>query len=247
MQNKTKSLLARLLFYIGGIFLVALGVRTAVRGGLGISPVSSPSRSIFNVIQAHEWAVDIGSLHIDITYGMCSAAVFIFFILLQMLILRKDFKIVNLLQFAIAMMFGFFVDMAGLLIDSIIPTAAEYELPYPLRLVFLACSILLIAIGLTFYLGAKLMPMPSEGICLAIQAKLNSRKNKKKDIPYHNVKVAVDCACVVSAIAIVWFGTQSFTDIREGTLITAVMAGIVMGWLRPVLHPLLKKCGLSPT
>ncbi|MDR3345370.1 MAG: hypothetical protein LBT21_07285, partial [Oscillospiraceae bacterium] len=59
MPNKTGKLAARLLFYAGGMFLVALGVRMAVRGGLGISPVSSPSRSIFNVIEAHDWSLSL--------------------------------------------------------------------------------------------------------------------------------------------------------------------------------------------
>ncbi|MDR1410180.1 MAG: DUF6198 family protein [Oscillospiraceae bacterium] len=234
--NKPGSLITRLLFYIGGMFLVALGVRVAVRGGLGISPVSSPSRSIFNMIQVHDWSLELFGKHIGITYGMCSAAVFIFFILLQVIVLRRDFKPINLLQILVSTVFGFFVDLAGSVV-ALIPTPEV--LPYPLRLVFLACSILLIAVGLIFYLGAKLLPMPSEGICLAIQSRL-------KDVPYHKVKVAADCACVLSAIAIVWFSTHTLTDIREGTLITAVMAGVVMGWLKPVLHPFLKKCGMEP-
>ncbi|MDR3344544.1 MAG: DUF6198 family protein, partial [Oscillospiraceae bacterium] len=166
---------------------------------------------------------------------MCSAAVFMFFILLQALVLRRDFKPLSLLQILVALVFGLFVDAAGVLV-GLIPVQG---LSYPMQLVFLAFSILLIPTGLTFYLGAKILPMPSEGICLAIQSRL-------KDVPYHKVKVAVDCACVLSAIAIVWFGTGHLTDIREGTLITAVMAGIVMGWLRPVLHPFLRKCGLEP-
>ncbi|MDR0884307.1 MAG: DUF6198 family protein [Oscillospiraceae bacterium] len=238
-MNKTKKIVTRLLFYVGGMMLVALGIRAAVRGGLGISPVSSPSRSVFNVIATHGWSLDLFGWHVNITYGMCYTAIFVLYLLLQILILRRKFQPVQLLQIAVSTLFGYFVDLAGLIVDAIpVPSA----MPYWLQLIFLACSILLIPTGLTFYLAAKLIPMPSEGLVLAIQT---ARKEKKHDVPYHKVKVFVDSACVLSAILIVWLGTGHLTDIREGTVITAVMAGVVMGWLRPVLNPVIRKCGLG--
>ncbi len=214
----------RLLFYFAGQLLVAFGVAFAIKGDLGISPVSSPSYAIFNTLQH-------GGIT-AISYGTCVTAVYLLYILVQILIMRRQFKLVNLFQIVVSTVFGWFVDFTTAVVG---PT---FQMAYPLRLLLLGISILLIAVGLSFYLGAKILPMPSEGMGLAITEKLNK-------YPYHRIKVVLDCIFVLSAIAITFFGIGRVMGVREGTVLTAVLAGPVMGLLKPFIQPLIQRFGFG--
>ncbi len=212
------------MFYFAGQLLVAFGVAFAIKGDLGISPVSSPSYAIFNTLQHN------GIL--GISYGTCVTAVYLLYIVVQVLILRRQFKIINLFQILVSTVFGWFVDFTTAVVGP------AFEMAYPLRLLLLAVSIVLIAVGLSFYLGAKILPMPSEGMGLAIAQKL-------KKYPYHRIKVVLDCIFVASAIAITFFGIGRVMGVREGTVLTAVLAGPVMGLLKPLLQPLIQRFGFG--
>ncbi len=222
---KLNSKLAfRLLFYFAGQLVLAFGVAFAIKGDLGISPVSSPSYAIFNTLQHH------GIL--NISYGTCVTAVYLLYVLVQILILRRQFKLVNLFQIVVSTVFGWFVDFATAVVG---PT---FEMAYPLRLLLLAVSILLIAVGISFYLGASILPMPSEGMGLAITQKL-------KKHPYHRVKIVLDCIFVAAAIAITFFGIGRVLGVHEGTVLTAVLVGPAMGLLKPFLQPLIQRFGFG--
>ncbi|MCL2022936.1 MAG: hypothetical protein FWG82_01010 [Oscillospiraceae bacterium] len=262
-QKSPLNFAIRIIYYLAGMFFIALGVQLAIRGGLGISPVSSPAYAINTSLRFHYEADGIVNLlGIDIPadklMGYCAAAVFICLVLVQIILLRKNFKPIQILQVAVAILFGYFVNVALPVVRLIkLPKFATYDvdaqtglqvvtgenLPYYMQLVFLAMSIITIALGLSFYLGAKLIPMPSEGVGLAVQQKLDG-------VPYHKIKVVTDViwvsiASVIVFISVVRIGGGQFTGIREGTVITAVLVGIVMGWMRPVLNPIMRKCGLD--
>ncbi|MDR0531730.1 MAG: DUF6198 family protein [Oscillospiraceae bacterium] len=219
-----KQIAFRLLFYIGGQLLIAFGVRAAIMGGLGISPVSSPSRAIFHALSFHN--LTMNGL---ITYGVCYTGVFLLYIILQILLLRRDFKVIHLFQMLVAMLFGFMIDFAGWCLDGL--PAPRY---YAMRLLLLAISILLIALGVSFYMGSRLLPMPSEGIVQALAQKL-------KKYPFHRVKLGIDCGLVITATLIVLIFTGKLTDVREGTFFTALCVGPVMGLLRPVIGPMMRR------
>ena len=108
-------------------------------------------------------------------------------LLLQILILKKDFQWINLSQIVFSTLFGKFVDFAKFVLgDFCIPTYAG-------RLLMLAISVVLIAIGISMYMGAKLVNMPTEGLASAIASKLPNKE-------FHQVKVMVDCASVSTGL-----------------------------------------------
>ena len=81
----------RIAIYICGIFLLALGGVLAIKSNLGASPVSSLPLSISKVT--------------SISLGRAAAILFIIYVGIQILILRRDFKIVQLLQIIFAILF----------------------------------------------------------------------------------------------------------------------------------------------
>ena len=88
----------RILVYCLGLLLLAFGVAISVNSDLGVSPVNSLPYVISQII------------HVQL--GTCVTAVFCSYILLQVLILRREFQPINLLQILFSTLFGYFVDFA---------------------------------------------------------------------------------------------------------------------------------------
>ena len=205
--------LIRILVYCLGLLLLAFGVAVSVNSDLGVSPVNSLPYVISRII------------HVQL--GTCVTAVFCSYIAMQVLIRRREFQIINLLQILFSTLFGYFVDFAKLVIG-------DFVLPgYGGRLGMLAVSVLLIALGILLYLEAELVPMPMEGLTAAIAKKLNK--------PFPTMKTIVDCVVVGTGMVLCFVFLGKLDGIREGTVITAVVTGKIIALLRKPLSPVLKK------
>ena len=211
---KWSKWIARVIIYMIGLLILAFGVAFSVNSNLGVSPVNSLPYVI--------------SLVVEKKLGTCVTVVFISYILLQILILRKDFQWFNLAQILCSTLFGKFVDFAKMVVgDFAIPTYAG-------RLTMLAISIVLIAIGISMYMGVKLINMPMEGLTAAIASKLSNAK-------FHNVKVAVDCVAVGTGIILSFVFLGGLFGIREGTIISAMAIGKVIPYVNKVTLPMIQK------
>ena len=199
----------RVLFYILGLFFMALGVAFSVNSNLGVSPVNSLP---YVVSQVSGTAL-----------STCVIAVFSCYILFQILILRREFRPIQILQLVFSTIFGYFTDFAKWLLG-------DFSLPtYFGQLAMLAVSSVLVAVGGLLYIEVDMVPMPMEGFTLAL--------SKKLGVPFHNVKVAVDCTVVVVGIVLSLAVFQRLVGIREGTVITAVVVGKLMAVLKKHLMP----------
>jgi len=199
-QQKT---IRRLVVYILGLFILALGVSFAIKSRLGISPVNSIPYVISQVT-----GTDM---------GMTVVMVFCVFILLQVILLRRDFKVKELLQIACAFGFGYFLTLSNRLL--FFPSPESYIAQLSLMLI----SVLLISVGVIMYLVTELIPQPAEGLCLAIQ--------KISGWPYSRVKLVFDCVLVAIAALVSLLGTGRLDGVREGTLIAMFGVGPVIGLL----------------
>lgn len=201
-----KKTAKKLLFYVGGLFLLAIGVNISKAAQLGISPVSAIPYAMELI-----WSIELGT------------ATLIFNILLigaQIALLRKDYKPVQLLQIVCTYIFGIFITYTGrnyLLAWLPLPSS------YIIKLLYLFVSIMIIGIGVSFYLIPNLVPLPAEGFMTAIVKKSNDK------FKFANVKVAVDSSMVlVSAVlSIIFLG--GLKSVREGTVLAALLIGKVVG------------------
>lgn len=211
--ERRQKLVYRILYYILGLLLLAFGVAFSVNSGLGVSPTNSLP-----------YVVSVVS---GIDLGIAVVIVFSVYILIQIILLRKEFKLINLLQLAFSTVFGYFVNFARLILgDFALPT-------YFGQLVMLAVSIVLIALGLVFYLTAELVPMPMEGMSLAISKKLPR-------FQFHQIKICVDSLSVATATIIALTATGGITGVREGTVISALVIGKVMQIMMKPLKPVIR-------
>ena len=139
-----------------------------------------------------------------------------------MILLRKNFKPVQLLQIVCTYLFGFFITYTSSnYLLSWLPTPSSYLI----KLTYLFISILTIGIGVSFYLIPNYIPLPPEGIVNAI---VELSKGKLK---FANVKIAIDVSFVLvsTLLSIVFLGRLK--TVREGTVLAALLVGKVTGFM----------------
>lgn len=215
-KNTFMKYLIRIGVYCVGLLILAFGVVLSVNSNLGVSPVSSLPYVISVIVKA--------------PLGICVTLTYCAFILLQVLIQRRDFKLINLLEILFSTIFGYFVDFAELVLMGV-----HFE-AYGIRLAMLAVSIVLIALGLVIYVDAKLVPMPMEGLVGCISEKTGKT--------FGAVKTVIDCLVVLTGVVLCLVFLGRIDGIREGTVITAIVTGKLVGMIRKAIGPALNRiCG----
>jgi len=220
-----KRFAARIGVYILGLFVLAFGVVFAINSDLGISPVN-----------ALPFAASLVS---GIGLGICVAVFFSTCIVLQIVLLRREFKWINLTQIIFSFIFGYFVDIAVFVKGdfTLALVAGHFGIPgYAGQLVMLAISLVLIATGLAMYMEAKLINLPPEALVLAIAGKIPNGA-------FHWVKIVVDSILVALAIALTLAFTGGIYGIREGTVISAILIGKLIPYTRKFVMLILGKVG----
>lgn len=221
-----KNIAIRYGFSTLGLVLVALGVGISIKSNLGIAPPSCPP-TILNL----RWSA--------ISIGTFTWMMHIVFILLQMLLLRKNFKLRYLMQIPAAFVFGYMCDGAIWLFDAIASPSTNY---------FIQILLSLLAVVLTA-IGIKL-EVAGDGWILAgdMTVAVLSQVTKTR---FSTVKVVFDIFLVVITAIFAWFcfglltGNGSTVVIREGTLILAVLTGVCMRftdpWIDKLVGPIVPK------
>lgn len=215
------SLTRRVVCLIMGLLLLGLGVALSTRPELGSSPISSPSYALTFVFS--------GSLGFWL--------VIVNFILVggQILILRKEFQLLQLTQLLVACCLGFFVDIGMWITQFYIPDN------YALRMIEQLFGCLFIALGVICQIAANLFYIPGEGFIKCISTKYRWH--------YGTVKIFVDSSLVIIAIAISVIGTGKLQGVREGTIVAAILVGFLVRRmdrpLRSLKKLLIKKATFS--
>lgn len=200
--------------YIAGLFILALGVSISVKSAMGVSPVSSLPYVL--------------SLIFNVEMGYFTMGVFIFFILVQFLILKKDFKVTSTLQILSSIAFGYFVNLSNHLF-SFVPVVDSFIL----RLFLAVLSSAVCGLGIFLYVESKVMPLPAEGLTGAISLKTGR--------PFSKVKVFFDLFMVgvSAAFSLGFFG--EIEGIGIGTVIAALLIGRFMGIFSDLLGKRMKR------
>ncbi|HCC38190.1 MAG TPA: hypothetical protein DEQ14_11610 [Treponema sp.] len=194
--------LRRVLVYLLGMFVLALGIVLAAKSNLGATPVISVAYVLSIIYNAD--------------LGLVTALIYCVLILVQIAILRKKFPPVYFLQIGMTAVLGGFV--------SLLNRALTFSPPehYGFQLLLSLASVPIVALGLLLYLKANLIPQPVEGLILAVEKKCHWK--------LHNLKICADCLFVTVAAVISFAVLHRITGIREGTLIAMLTVGNVMGF-----------------
>ena len=206
---KKKEFTKRYILFIVSLFFAAMGVAVTKHGELGVSPISS----VANIIS---YKFTFLSLGMWLIIWNCVL------ILGQILILRKDFKLIQLLQIPLSFVFGYFTDF-GMWYVSFIPANS-----YIIRLILVICGIIILGFGISLSVIANVIMNSGEAFVKAVSDK--SKQN------FSNVKIGFDVLCVILSIilSLLFFG-GNIVGTREGTIISAFLTGIVVKFFTRIL------------
>lgn len=210
-----REILKRYLLFVLCLFFMGIGVALTKHGELGVSPISS----VANVVSIKFTFFSFGTW---LTISNCVL------LLGQILLLRKKFKPIQLLQIPLSFLFGFFTDF-GLWLVSRIPNDI-----YIIRLMLVLCGIVVLGFGITLGVIADVILNSGEAFVKALA------DVTKKD--FGNVKIAFDVTWVLFSVVLSFvFFEGNLYGTREGTIISALLVGVTVKLFRPKLQKPLDK------
>lgn len=211
-MNKLK----RYIIFLVGLFVNSLGVSLITKANLGTSPISSIPYVL--------------SLNFPLTLGNFTIIFSILLIILQLFILRKNFKLEHLLQIPISILFGYFIDLTMLLFSFVNPTA------YIAKLIYLLIGCVILGFGVYMEVLADVAMLPGESFVRAIVQTWHRE--------FGSTKVCFDVSMAMIAAALSFILAHRLDGVREGTVIAALLVGFLarqfgrlLAFVKPMLFP----------
>lgn len=200
MQTKQQHLLRRYLLLVVGLVIMAFGVAFSIKAGLGTSPISSLPYVLSLLVT-------------PLTVGTATIAMHVTLIILQILLLRREYDPIQLIQLPVALVFGTLTDVAVWAIQGISVQG------YAARWVLCAIGILLVGVGVSFEVTAGVVTLAGEGMVLAVC--------KAFGTPFPKTKIGFDVTLVVIASVLSLLFLHQLEGVREGTIAAALLVGMV--------------------
>ena len=191
--------LKRYLIFLVGLFVNSLGVSLITKANLGTSPISSIPYVL--------------SLNFPFTLGNFTIFFSIFLIVLQLIILRKNFKLEHILQIPVSIIFGYFIDLTMILFFWVNPEA------YIMKIVYLLMGCLILGVGVYMEVLADVVMLPGESFVRAIV--LTWKTN------FGTTKICFDVSMSVIAAVLSFVFAGRLAGVREGTVIAALLVGFI--------------------
>jgi uncharacterized membrane protein YczE len=198
VTNKTE-LIKRYIFLLAGLFASGLGVSFITKTGLGTSPITSIPYTL--------------SLGFTPTVGMFTLVFNIFLIILQVILLRRNFQLQNLLQLPIIALFSFFIDLTMSLLGFMQPET------YAMKVVSLIVGCLILGFGVFMEMVANVAMLPGEATVRAVSDVFSTDFGK--------TKIAFDSSMTVIAAILSFIMFKHLDGVREGTIVAAILVGFI--------------------
>ena len=191
--------LKRYLIFLVGLFVNSLGVSLITKANLGTSPISSIPYVL--------------SLNFPFTLGNFTIFFSIFLIVLQLIILRKNFKLEHILQIPVSIIFGYFIDLTMILFSWVNPEA------YIMKIVYLLIGCLILGVGVYMEVLADVVMLPGESF---VRANVLTWKTN-----FGTTKICFDVSMSVIAAVLSFVFAGRLAGVREGTVIAALLVGFI--------------------
>ena len=199
----------RYLFFLAGLFINSFGVSFITKAALGTSPISSVPYTL--------------SLGFSPTLGMFTLYLSIVLILIQIILLRKDFPRKYLLQIPVSFLFSWFIDMTMELLGFLSPAA------YPAKVICLLLGCAILGFGVFMEMAAGVVMLPGECFVNAISRTFHT--------DFGRTKVAFDTSITVAAAIIGIVLYRELAGGWEGTIVAAVLVGMIARRLNCTIGP----------
>ena len=207
MEKTHIYIIRRYLLLLVGLAIMAFGVAFSIKASLGTSPISSVPYVV--------------SLFAPLTVGTATIIMHCVFILLQILILRKKYHPIQLMQLPVAFFFGYLTDFGVWAVQGI--TCDHYLQQWMVCLI----GIFLVAVGVSLEVKAGVVVLAGEGVVLAIC--------KILPVKFGYMKVGFDVTLVAIACVLSFVFTGRLQGVREGTVAAALLVGLIAKQLGKML------------
>ena len=199
MHTSPGELIKRYLLLLLALTIMAFGVAFSIKASLGTSPISSVPYAV--------------STFTPLTVGTATIAMHCVFILIQILILRKKYELIQLMQLPVAFFFGYLTDFGVWAVSGIV--CESYWQQWLICLI----GIFPVAVGVSLEVKANVVVLAGEGVVLAICRVL--------PVKFGYMKVGFDVTLVVTACVLSIVFTGQLQGVREGTVAAALLVGLI--------------------
>lgn len=215
VKMSKKELVKRYAVFIVSLFVMAIGVAMTKKAELGVSPISS----VANVMSIQFTSLSIGNWLIIWNCVL---------ILGQILFLRKKFQPVQLMQIPLSFLFGYFTDF-GMWLMSFFDTDT-----YAVKMIFVIVGTVILGFGVALSVIANVVMNFGEAFVKAVSDVTH------KD--FGNLKIGFDVSCVVVSVVLsLIFFKMKIVGTREGTIIAALVTGILVKLFSKLIRKPLEK------
>ncbi|NMM64134.1 YitT family protein [Clostridium sp. P21] len=198
----TKEYIKRYLLLIVGLFIIAVGTALSTKARLGTTPISSIPLVL--------------SLGLPWSMGEITIVLQMVFVAFQIVILRREYQLFQLLQLVVGVLFGYFTDFALHFISGI--QINSYFVQWLVCIV----SIFVIALGVFLEVKANVVMLAGEGLVKAISQKTH------KD--FGKTKVCFDIALIIISVIASACMFHKLNGVREGTIASALLVGRIVSY-----------------
>lgn len=200
--------------YILGIIILAFGTALSEKADFGMSMVVAPAYLVhLKLSEIVPW----------FSFGMaeyCLQAI----LLVILSIAMKRFKKMYLFSFVTAVYYGIVLDLLLVLV-GMIPFGGIVG-----RVILFVAGVLACSLGVAMLFNTYIAPEAYELVVKEVSSKF------KKDIS--KTKIVYDCcSCAIAIVmSFIFFGFGHFEGVKYGTVICALVNGILIGWFSKLLN-----------
>lgn len=208
MKNR---LVTRYGLFVLSLFIIAYGTSLSIRANMGSAPISAPP---YVLSEIHNAPLSMGSYTI---------LMHVLFVLLQWILLGKEFKKIQVFQILAGIVFGLFIDLTMFMTSSLQVSSQLEPANILIRCAELIIGSVILAFGICLEVKCDVIMLAGEGLQVAISKVLHKQFDK--------VKIAVDSLLVLLSVVIsFWaFGCWRWDMIGIGTLFSMVFVGYIVG------------------
>jgi uncharacterized protein len=198
------------------MIITAMGASLGIKAAVGVGAWDALSLSVSGVI--------------DMKVGTFSMIMNISCVLLQLVLLKKEFKINHVVQIFVSIILGFVVNF------MIYDVYSKFTIEnYWINVLLLVLSVIICAAAISVIMSINLIAFPLESVCMVISKKIN--KN------FGAIRQSVDVISIVIALAVSFLFNESIT-VREGTIIAMILFGPLLNVFMKMMMPRLKSARL---
>jgi len=236
--NPLMRLIPRYTVSTVGLLLVALGIALSIVSNLGTAPLSCPA-----YLLSLKWKPSVGVFTIIVNSSL---------ILIQLVAIRRQFKLKYLMQIPASLVFGYMIDLWMWVLGGLIPHTLAF------RIILVVAGCVITALGVSLEVTAQAWMLSAE-MTVYVFTKVIPK-------PFGTLKVWMDCLFVVLAAVIAFmifrnpFGFGEFTSLSDtllarspgvviglGTILCPLLPGFLMRWSNPLVDKMFERLLIRDT